>query len=86
MHNICAQYVDNMCMQRSTNWVLPYTGHALPVPVPRLTWVKACFWALVTHQLSPSFSTTTMAKSTLIEHYLYPVSTVPIIRTTNLNN
>lgn len=87
MHNYlaiyCGKTVNSMGMIHSKTCSRPYTGTRISIYSIYLSKVKH----ILTHQLAHSFyrkySTYTFRKLPLIEHYFYPLSTAPIITTTN---
>jgi hypothetical protein len=85
MHRTCVNNVDNLLMGRWTS-----LGQLSP-EVARLVSI-APYWVeqvSVSHKIIPHFTRYlypyTFTPLPLTEHYLYPVSTAPIIRTTKEN-
>ncbi len=84
MPNNCAKNVYNLWPSRGTTCAYESTTSTTLSTNSLLVWVKVVIHPLFIRVASTVFSTVKITYLTPTEHYLYPVSTGPIIRFTNL--
>jgi len=85
MSKSCAQTVDTRWTSQGKDCVRSSTDRPRAIDLVRQLWVQVVASALTLHQMYADLYTGKYRLSPLIEHILYPQSTAPTIRTTNLN-
>lgn len=85
MSNTCAQPVDTGWTSRGKDCVRLYTVLLAPIVLLRQLWVQVAYSTQSLHQMYSDLCTGLFNLSPLVEYILYPQSTAPTIRTTNLN-
>ena len=85
MSKTCAQTVYTGWTSRGKDCVRLYTVLLSPIAQLRLLWVQVAYSTQSLHQMYSDLYTGLFSFSPLTEYILYPQSTAPTIRTTNLN-
>ena len=72
MHNICAQTLDNMCVQRGIMCEMIYTGATPNSPLLEQVWGQVTGFIQFVRQLYLQLSTPTSSKSTSVIAQVLP--------------